>query len=208
VLVDPVSPLGTGAGRFNWVFYDFDLVMTASDPEHVAVSFPAASSDDFFISGFGQGHEELGETAAVVDEPAGDGRVVLFSTDPNFRAWTIGAQRFLRNAILAPDSDDEGDEEAGSPGRAEEEAEAKDAARAIPALDSPIRISVRPGSARETSALLERFGARAIVRRLPGKVSFLIANPRGLEAEEHPYVLELAAQLRRSRAEVIAFRAP
>ncbi|MGH9290017.1 MAG: M14 family zinc carboxypeptidase, partial [Acidimicrobiales bacterium] len=91
VLVDEESPLAEGVGPSNFVFYDFDLVMTAPDPAHVPVRFPDASSEDFFISGFGEGHEELGGTAAVVDEPVGSGRVIVFSTDPNFRAWTEGA---------------------------------------------------------------------------------------------------------------------
>ena len=42
----------------------------------------------------------LGGTAAVIDEPVGTGRVVSFSTDPNFRAWTVGMQKMLRNAVL------------------------------------------------------------------------------------------------------------
>jgi hypothetical protein len=208
VLVDGDSPLGGGVGSFNWAFYDFDLVMDASDPQHVAASYPDAASDDFFISGFGQGHEELGGTAALLDEPVGDGRVVLFSTDPNFRAWTIGMQRFLRNAILGPDERAGRAAAAGSPARADEEAQAKASARALPALESPIRIAVRPGSAGETSELLQSFGARFHVRRLPGKVSFLVVNPGGLAADEHPYVTELAERLARSGAEVIAFKAP
>src|SRR3712207_6973997 len=48
---------------------------------------------DFFVSGFADGAEELGGTAAVIDEPVGDGRAVLFSFEPNFRAFTDGTQR-------------------------------------------------------------------------------------------------------------------
>ena len=90
VAVDPASPLAAGVGAFNWVFYDYDIVMTASSPAHVAARFPAYGSEDFFVSGFARGRVRAGGTAAVVDEPVGAGRVVLFSTDPNFRAWTVG----------------------------------------------------------------------------------------------------------------------
>ena len=103
VAVDPASPLADGVGPFNWVFYDYDIVMTASSPSHVAARFPAFGSEDFFVSGFARGESELGATAAVVDEPVGTGRVVLFTTDPNFRAWTVGMQKMLRNAILGGD---------------------------------------------------------------------------------------------------------
>ena len=100
VAVDPASPLAAGVGAFNWVFYDYDLVMTASSPTHVAARFPVYGGEDFFVSGFARGESELGGTAAVIDEPVGTGRVVLFSTDPNFRAWTVGMQKMLRNAVL------------------------------------------------------------------------------------------------------------
>ena len=68
--------LAAGVGAFNWVFYDFDVVMTAGSPAHVAARFPAYGSEDFFVSGFARGESELGGTAAVVDEPVGGGRVV------------------------------------------------------------------------------------------------------------------------------------
>ena len=100
VAVDPASPLAAGVGEFNWVFYDYDIVMTASSPAHVAARFPAYGGPDFFVSGFARGESELGGTAAVIDEPVGTGRIVSFSTDPNYRAWTVGMQKMLRNAVL------------------------------------------------------------------------------------------------------------
>ena len=100
VRVDRGSPLGKDVGPFAWAFYAYDLVMRASDPAQVAVAYPPAASPDFFVSGFAAGAEELGGTAAVIDEPVGDGRAVLFSFEPNFRAFTDGTQRLLRNAGL------------------------------------------------------------------------------------------------------------
>ena len=40
----------------------------------------------------------------MVDEPVGAGGVVLSSTDPNFRAWTVGMQQVLWNAVLGPEA--------------------------------------------------------------------------------------------------------
>jgi hypothetical protein len=208
VQADEESPLDAGVGPFNFVFYDFDLVMTADDPSHVPVRFPDADSDDFFISGFGEGQEELGGTAAVVDEPVGSGRVIVFSTDPNFRAWTEGMQRHLWNAILGPNPVAEPAAAAGSAARADEEAEAAAAARALVSLDSPLRITVRAGSARAVRILLDRHDVRYVTRQAPGRVFFLIRNPRGLAIEEHPFALRLAEDLQRARVRVIAFKGP
>jgi hypothetical protein len=33
----------------------------------------------------------------------GDGRTIVFSTDPNYLAWTQGMQQVPWNAILGPD---------------------------------------------------------------------------------------------------------
>jgi hypothetical protein len=205
---DGASPLSAGVGPFNFVFYDFDLVMTSDDPAHVPVRFPHAESGDFFMSGYGEGHEELGETAAVVDEPVGSGRVVVFSTDPNFRAWTDGAQRFLWNAILGPDPVTEVAAAAGSAARAEEEAAARSAARQLVQLESPLRITVRAGSAPATRGLLDQLGAQYLTRRAEGKVFFLVRNPRGLPVEEHAFALRLGRALQRSGISVIAFKGP
>jgi hypothetical protein len=202
VAVNPASPLGTGIGPFGWVFYDFDLVMTASNAAHVALRYPAASSPDFFMSGFGEGHEELGETAAVVDEPRSSGRVILFSTDPNFRAWTDGMQRVLHNAVLGPAP-------TGAPASlATDRAEAQASAASLLTLDSPVRISVRPLSAERTKTLIEGYTKSYVVRSSPGRVSFVIANPRGLSAEEHPFAADLARDVDSSGIDVIAFSAP
>ena len=145
VAVDPASPLAAGVGEFNWVFYDYDIVMTASSPAHVAARFPAHGGPDFFVSGFARGESELGGTAAVIDEPVGTGRVVSFSTDPNYRAWTVGMQKMLRNAVLGDAASAAvAAPRAGSQTRAAAERASKDAAAKVAALESPLRLSVNP----------------------------------------------------------------
>jgi hypothetical protein len=49
------------------------------------VRFPSAATRDFFVSGYADGAEALGGTAAVVDELVGDGRTFAFGFEPNFR---------------------------------------------------------------------------------------------------------------------------
>jgi Zinc carboxypeptidase len=208
VAVDPESPLATGVGAFNWVFYDYDLVMTASSPAHVAARFPAFGSEDFFVSGFARGEAELGGTAAVIDEPVGTGRVVLFSTDPNFRAWTVGMQKMLRNAVLGADVLPGAAPSAGSQARADAERAAKNAAADVAALESPLRLSVDRASVESARTILGRYGASYTLRTSGNKARFLIANPAGLSAEEHPYAAPLLTDLLATGVRVIAYRVP
>ncbi|HWD46118.1 MAG TPA: hypothetical protein VHM23_20810, partial [Actinomycetota bacterium] len=203
VRVDRHSPLGKDVGPFAWAFYAYDLVMRASDPSQVALAYPPAGDPDFFVSGFAAGAGELGGTAAVIDEPVGDGQAVLFSFEPNFRAFTDGTQRLLRNAVLGPAP-------AAPPSvTAAERAAAVTAAKAAAArlsdLQRPLRVTVAAGGAAATERLLRGYGASFEVRRAGGQVHFLVANPRGLAADEHPFATDLARRLRASGVPVRAF---
>jgi hypothetical protein len=196
------SPLAAGVGQFAWVFYDYDLVLRPSDPAHAAFSYPAADTQDFFVSGFARGAEELGGTAAVVDEPLAAGRVVLFASDPNFRAWTVGMQKVLRNAILGSDP------AASAAAKSAQRTSAAKTASALPSLDSPLRLTTTAASAGAAEAVLRAHGAAFTVKSTGGKARFLIANPGDLSGDEHPYAALLPDELERAGVEVIAFRAP
>lgn len=191
VRVTPGSPLGAGVSGTAWQFYQSgtDAVMRASDPAHVAVSYPAAGSPDWFVSGFALGAEELGSTAAVVDEPFGRGRAVLFAGEPNFRAFTDGTAKILFNAIG-------GTSPSVPPGTATERSIARQAATALPSVESPITVHVHPGDAARVTALLDRLGARWTEQRVAGRVAFLVDNPGGLSADEHPWATQLPSALR------------
>jgi hypothetical protein len=128
---------------------------------------------------------------------------VLFSFEPNFRAFTDGAQRLLRNAVLgrAPTAAPA----ATGTERAAQVAAAKAAAGRLSDLQRPLRITVAAAGAAATERLLAGYGARFEVRRAAGKVHFLVANPRGLTADEHPFAADLARRLRSSGLPVRAF---
>jgi hypothetical protein len=101
VQLDQSSPLAAGVGDFAWVMYDADRILNPVGGA-APVTYPAFGSPDFAVSGLPTGADRLGGTAAVVDEPMGVGRTIVFSVDPAFRAWTEGTEQNLFNAILGP----------------------------------------------------------------------------------------------------------
>jgi hypothetical protein len=204
VRVDEDSSLRRGVGKQAYAFYEYDSVMQASSPDHVAVEFPPADSGDWFISGFADGAEELGGTAAVVDEPVGTGRATVFSVEPNFRAFTNGFQEILRNALLRGEAGVARAAGAGSAAKSR----ARRAATRLTGSTATIRLAVRPRSAERAEAVLADYGARYRVQRSRGRVGFLIANPRELPADEHPFAGRLPQALERAGVSTIAFRAP
>lgn len=198
VLVDEGSPLADGVGGTAYSFYAYDRVLHVSDPAYAPVRFPAAGSEDWSVSGFASGAEELAGTAAVVDEPSGDGRVVLFASDPNFRAFTDGTQKILRNALLGAD-----------PAALAGSAAARQAIPPTTVLDAAddLVLTVRPGAADRLTALLGLYGADASVVRAAGKVSYRIDLGES-SAEDLPWVRNLVGNLRGLGDQVIAVRVP
>ncbi|HEU5158834.1 MAG TPA: M14 family zinc carboxypeptidase [Streptosporangiaceae bacterium] len=201
--VSPSSPLATGVGDTVWQFYSFDLVMREADPARVAVSYPAADSPDWFVSGYEQGAAELGGTAAVVDEPVGRGRTVVFAAEPNFRAFTDGTAKLLYNAVVGPDP--AARVAALSP---RDQAPATRAAAALPSLESPIRLTVAAADAARAADVLRSVGATWLERRTGGVVRYVVDNPRGLPADHHPWAARLPALIERAGIRPVAVVLP
>jgi hypothetical protein len=80
---------------------NFAVIPPASRPR---VIFRYADAKDLLISGLVEGGNEIAQHAAVVDVPVGIGHVVLFSTNPIYRAETIGSYPLVLNTILNFDS--------------------------------------------------------------------------------------------------------
>jgi hypothetical protein len=190
IALDETGPLAEGVGPFAWAMFEDDPVMAPGRGEEAAV-FPLASSEDFFVSGLDSGAEQLAGTSAVVDEAVGQGRATVFTFDPVFRGWADGTQRILWNAIAGANPFPAAAARAGSPARAEEERAARSAALRLPQVAAPFRLTVARTDVRATTEVLRRFEASWVRLRVPGGVLFLIANPRELSAEEHPFVAGL-----------------
>ena len=162
-------------------------------------------SGDWFISGFADGAEELEGTAAVVDEPIGSGRATVFSAAElprvHDRLPEHPSQRDPRRRRAAARA-------AAAGARAAREARARQRRQAREADSTSIRLSVRPASAERAAAVLSRVGAAYDVQRSKGRVAFVIANPRGLTADEHPFAARLPQALEKAGVATIAYRAP
>ncbi|HET9347274.1 MAG TPA: M14 family zinc carboxypeptidase [Candidatus Limnocylindrales bacterium] len=210
VAVDDASPVAHGVGDLDWVMYEDDRVMKPGLGSVVA-TFPAATDDAFATSGLTLGIGALAGTAAVADEAVGadGGRVVSFSVDPNFRAWSQGTQRLLWNAIVGPNPAGVGAAPlAGSRERAAAERAAQDAAAAVVEYGSAIRIRVAADDAAATAKTLNRHGAEVARIDLGGEVLFLVANRKDLSFEEHPYFGTVVRELVRAGIDIVAASLP
>ncbi len=84
---------------------NLSVIPPASRPR---VIFRYADAKDLQISGLVEGGGEIAQHAAVIDVPVDAGHVVLFSTNPIYRAETVGNYSLVLNAILNFDSLDTG----------------------------------------------------------------------------------------------------
>jgi hypothetical protein len=64
----------------------------------VLMRFPG--NDSSILSGLMRGVAETRGRPAILDEPVGQGRVVIFSTNPAYRWQNLGEFNMLGNAIL------------------------------------------------------------------------------------------------------------
>jgi hypothetical protein len=191
------GPLAAGVGGTVWNFVEYDPVLRAADPASVAVSYQPAT---FAVSGFAEGEDELVGTAAVTDEAYGDGRVVLFASDPNFRAFTDGTQKVLRNAVLGPDP------VALSAGSTADRAAARASSLGVPDLSGDLLVTVRPGLADRTGSLLSSRGLVATRSAAAGGVRLRVAGFGS--SDGNPVTRDLVRALRGLGDGVVAVRLP
>ncbi len=204
-VADGGSPLLAGTGASVPTFWDERYVMSGP-AALVPLRYPAAESADFFVSGFAEGAEALGGSAAIVDEPVGSGRTVAFGFEPNFRAFTDGTQTLLRNAILGADPAATTARIASvrSPARVK----ARRAARRLTSARGAVRLVVRRTDARAARAVIRREGRRVRAVRGGGRVTFLIGGGRDLSGDEHRWGRSLERALRDAEVRVVMYRVP
>ena len=205
VELDRSSPLADGIGRWCWILFDDDDVVTEG-PTVFPVRFPRGPTNGFFVSGLAFGERQLYGTPAVIDERSRNGRVVLMPSDPFSGGHMEGSRKILWNAIFGPNPPQDGRVDLEAFDRAAESA--RRAAFAEPSWPMAIRVSVASSDEDDVRRMLRRFRARFVVRHDGDVARFRIRNPRELTAEEHPWVNDLALGLQRSGIDVRAFSTP
>ncbi len=98
VELEAAAPLALGAGPRVIVLNEGDPVLRAGDG--VVGRHPPRG--DALRSGYAEGLGALRGAPAIVDQPAGAGRTILFTFDPAFRAAVEGTELLLANALLGP----------------------------------------------------------------------------------------------------------
>ena len=195
------GPLRSGVGETVWSFFEYDRVMVLPDESDVAVRYPRMDSKAWFISGFARGERELQSTAAVADERYGEGRVVLFAAEPNFRGFTDGTQQILWNAMYGRGP--RGHRTASTPAQREN---AVVASRRIVQLGGKLIVTVRTAAAASTRAVLEQHGMDPGVQRMgPGLSRFVVATPT---AEDSAVMRDVVRALAALGPDVLAVRVP
>jgi hypothetical protein len=208
VELDPASPLASGVGALDWVMYQDDRLMQAGLGTAIG-TYPGAADTAYATSGLAIGVETLAGAPFLVDEAVGDGRVIAFSIDPNFRAWTQGTQRLLWNAIVGPDPAGSGPGLlAGSRERAAAEKAALAAATSLPDLGSAIRVRVARGDAAATAKVLQRRSSEVVRIDLGDQTLFLVGNKKDLSFEEHPWFALAIRELEQAGIRLIAASVP
>ncbi|MGK5739418.1 M14 family zinc carboxypeptidase [Micromonospora sp. URMC 103] len=199
--VDHDSPVASGRPAEDFQFNNGDPILNPSTTGTNVLRYP--SGDTFWSNGHTVGVDTLRGTAALVDEPTGAGRALLFAFNPLFRAYNESGLHLLANALLYPSTG------AGAAGRtAPPTATAVDPARAAaaaaPATENlggewrPITIEVASADLARTRAIVERFTGEARVSGAGGSAYLVIPNREGRQADEHPFLGDLVRALQES----------
>lgn len=203
--LDTSNPLAWGAPDFVYVEQLGESPLTPSASGANVALYPAGDSD-FWFSGYAEGEGVLRGTAALVDEKLGDGRVVLFAGEANFRAFTEGTQLLLANAIAYPARSDKGSD-VGATRFAAAVRRARNSAPASTGPGRPIRIVVDRADTRDARRVLLDFTPDFTATRARRRTTFTIPNPGGLDFEAHPFSFRLLPALRaagvRARAAIL-----
>ena len=200
--VDHASPVALGRPREDFQFNNEDPLLNPSTTGVNVLTYPSDSR--FWFNGYTENADALKGTAALTDEPFGSGHVVLFAYNPVFRAYEESGEHLLANALLYPSGgpalktlrDETVD--GASPGaqpqlrRAEAQAPARDLGGAWRA----IRVSVPAAQEAAALAVVRRYAEPAAVEHSGGAAIIVLANPEGLQADQHPYARALLRALR------------
>ncbi|MFY1615954.1 M14 family zinc carboxypeptidase [Micromonospora sp. WMMD736] len=187
------SPVALGRPAEDFEFNNSDPILTPTSTGTNVLSYP--TGDTFWANGYTVGADTLKGTAAVVDEPTGAGRAVLFAFNPLFRAYNENGLHLVANALLYPAREPDARRTPGL------DAARASAAAAPVAADlgggwRPITIEVAAADLARARAVVERFSTDARTATKNTSAYVVIPNPQGLHADEHPFTNDLVRALR------------
>ncbi|MER7891604.1 M14 family zinc carboxypeptidase [Micromonospora sp. NPDC094482] len=199
--VDRDSPVAAGRPAEDFEFNNSDPILSRSTTGTNVLSYP--TGDTFWANGYTVGVDALRGTAAVVDEPTGSGRAVLFAFNPLFRAYNENGLHLVANALLYPATVGAGERSAPPTAPGVDPARARAAAAPV-AADlggewRPITIEVASADLARTRSVVERFTGAARTSVAGGSAYLVIPNPTGLQVDEHPFLGDLVRALRDAR---------
>jgi hypothetical protein len=82
----------------RWANGPLLTVPQADREQQILMRFPGG--DQSVLSGLMKGANEIRNRPAILDVPVGEGRVVMFATNPCYRWQNLGEFRMLFNAVL------------------------------------------------------------------------------------------------------------
>ena len=193
--VDHASPVAATRPAEDFEFNNNDSILTPSTTGINVITYP--SDDTFWSNGYTVDSDALKGTTALVDEPTGAGRAVLFAFNPLFRAYNESGIQMLANAVLYPAGQSAA--RMAAPATVDP---ARAAAAALPAPENlggewrPITIQVAAADLARTESVVDSYTDTARVSQANGSAYLLIPNPEGLQSDEHPYLRDLVSDLR------------
>ena len=203
--LDDSSPLTLAAPDFAYQFnLGEDILKPTTTGTNVA-TYPE-SEPDWFVSGFARGTGPVRGSSALVDEELGDGRVVLFSGEPNYRAFTEGTQHLIANALAYPRSEfNSAARDVSSPAAATAVAAAQLSVPPAIGPGQPLRLEVPAEQGARALEVVRGLGVVGVTLATAGDSAILsIPNPRELDLRELEYGPEVLPALEAAGIEVLS----
>jgi hypothetical protein len=201
VALNHESPVTLGAPDFGY-WYGLGEQLMAPSTTGANVGMYPSTEPDFFVSGYASGADVLKGTAALVDEKLGAGRVVLFSGETDFRAYTTGTAFLLANAIAYPLSAAPATTDVLSGAAASAVAAAVASAGPETGPGQAIQIEVPSNQTKAAVGVIQQFTTNVMVKRARNSAFLTIPNPAGLDVEEHPFAIRLVPALEEAGVKV------